>query len=679
MNKFQYRPEIDGLRSIAVFSVIFYHAKITYAGYDIFSGGFFGVDIFFVISGYLITSLILYETKSKNFSFLKFYERRIRRILPALIFIIIVTIPFAWNYLLPHQFKDYAYSLVTSVFFSSNMYFWFIGDQYASESALLKPFLHTWSLAVEEQYYIIFPLLLFVFIKYFNKYLFLIFSIILICSLISAEFLSKSHASLNFYILPSRGWELLSGSIIAKIKMDDEVIKNKIVKDFMPLVGLFLILFSFFYFNENVLHPSKFTAIPVIGTVLMIWFCRKGEIITNILSNKFFVSFGLISYSLYLWHYPIFAFGRIDGFVDANFINKFILIFITIILSIITYFLIEKPFRNKNRTSIKSLFIYLFVSISSVIFVSTLILNNNGFIDRAPKILKEQYTNDLQKFVKQNDKECFDRLDEFCVFNKNSKKSIILVGDSSIAVLSKPLLNFSNKNNIKLTLLTNGGCPYYPNFNRIISKTNIVEKKCNYKLQKKRRELMLSDPHATIILGGRYPVHLSETLFNNKEGGEESETWGRHFVPTNIQVSSHKLRRKLLAEGFINGINELLLNQNKVILVYPIPVVGWNVPNKLMNLLPQDDSKIKNFLSQNPITTSFEVYLERTKESFIMLQKLKNKNLSDIYPHKLFCDNVIQGRCITHNLNEVFYRDASHLSYKGAKMLMKLIENEIKF
>ena len=166
--KLTYRPEINGLRTIAVCAVILYHAQITILGHQPFKGGFIGVDIFFVISGYLITFIILKElVTTGSFSFKHFYERRIRRILPALLFVMLVSLPFAWMYLLPSIFVDFSKSIIYSLGFSSNFYFWYSGERYGAESGLLKPFLHTWSLSVEEQFYILFPIVLLVIFKYF--------------------------------------------------------------------------------------------------------------------------------------------------------------------------------------------------------------------------------------------------------------------------------------------------------------------------------------------------------------------------------------------------------------------------------------------------------------------------------------------------------------------------------
>ena len=199
--KLTYRPEIDGLRAIAVIAVIFYHAQITFFGHNFFNGGFIGVDIFFVISGYLITSLILNELETTGkFSFIYFYERRARRLLPVLFLVMLASLPVAWMYLLPDAFIDFSKSVLSSLVFSSNIYFLYDGLQYATESALLKPFLHTWSLSVEEQFYITFPFLLFLIFKFFRKYIIFILVTGILLSLLFADFNSHAHPSLNFYV-----------------------------------------------------------------------------------------------------------------------------------------------------------------------------------------------------------------------------------------------------------------------------------------------------------------------------------------------------------------------------------------------------------------------------------------------------------------------------------------------
>ena len=248
--KILYRPEIDGLRTIAVVAVVLYHAQITIMGQQPFKGGFIGVDIFFVISGYLITSIILKELiNTGSFSFKHFYERRIRRILPALLVVMLVSIPFAWMYLIPSSFIDFSKSVFFSLGFSSNFYFHYSGQIYGAVNGLLKPFLHTWSLSVEEQFYIIFPLTLVIILKYLKKYLIHVLFIGFLISLGLAEWTSKNYPSISFYFLHTRMWELLAGSILAYFEITfGHRSKNKTLNIILPKVGFFLIILTIFFF-----------------------------------------------------------------------------------------------------------------------------------------------------------------------------------------------------------------------------------------------------------------------------------------------------------------------------------------------------------------------------------------------------------------------------------------------
>ena len=444
--KNSYRPEIDGLRAIAVSAVILYHAQIIIQGYQPFKGGFIGVDIFFVISGYLITSIILKELlKTGTFSFKYFYERRTRRILPALLFVMLVSLPFAWIYKLPSNLIDFSKSILYSLGFSSNFYFHFSGQEYGTEIGLTKPFLHTWSLSVEEQFYIIFPIILFITFKYLKKYLINILFLGFIISLLLADWGSVYNPSLNFYYLPSRGWEVLAGSMLAyyEIKFDFRN-KNKILNKIAPSIGLILIIYSFFYFNDQMRHPSFFTLTPIIGVCLIIWFSNKKEIITKILSSKLFVGVGLISYSLYLWHYPVFAFVKYTNLLDHNDIFLRIIIGILIFLiSIISYFFIEKPSRNKNF-KFKNLLTLIIITISIISMLNLLIIKNDGFKNRFSNIysinnfFNAELSRESLKYV-----EYFKNKN----FIENEKTNVLIVGDShsidlfNIFIQNKALFN----------------------------------------------------------------------------------------------------------------------------------------------------------------------------------------------------------------------------------------------
>jgi peptidoglycan/LPS O-acetylase OafA/YrhL len=375
--KLTYRPEIDGLRAIAVGAVILYHSQFSYQP---FKGGFIGVDIFFVISGYLITSIILKElVTTGSFSFKYFYQRRISRILPVLLFVMLVSLPFAWMYLIPSSFIDFSKSILYSLGFSSNFFFYYSGQVYGALDGLFLPFLHTWSLSVEEQYYILFPIILLITFKYFKKYLIHILIISFIISLGLAEWTSRNYSSASFYFLHTRMWELLAGSILAYFETTlGHRSKNKTLNLILPSIGLFLIGHFILFFNDKMFHPSIYTLSPVIGVCLVIWFSNKDEIITKILSTKLFVGIGLISYSLYLWHYPIFAFIKINGLVSGSTIGKLILIPIIFFLSIISYLFIERPFRNR-KLDFNIIITFLCIMLIAIIIFNIKIINENGF------------------------------------------------------------------------------------------------------------------------------------------------------------------------------------------------------------------------------------------------------------------------------------------------------------
>jgi len=347
--KLDYRPEIDGLRAIAVGAVILYHAQITIFGLKPFDGGFIGVDIFFVISGYLITSIILKElVTTGSFSFKNFYERRIRRILPVLFFVILMSLPFAWMYLMPTSLIDFSKSILYSLGFSSNFYFYHSGLEYAV-GGLENPFLHTWSLSVEEQYYVLFPIVLLITYKYFRKYLINILIFGFIVTLGLADWGSRNNPSAAFYFLHTRMWELLAGSILAYFEITlGNRSKSKTLNLILPFVGLILICHSILFFNDEILHPSFYTLSPIIGVCMIIWFSNKDELITKILSTKLFVGIGLISYSLYLWHYPIFVFTAKLNLTEGNIFKKLFIVISIFFLSIVSYYFIEKPTRGKK-------------------------------------------------------------------------------------------------------------------------------------------------------------------------------------------------------------------------------------------------------------------------------------------------------------------------------------------
>ena len=261
----KYRAEIDGLRALAVLPVILFHA-----GFEWFGGGFVGVDVFFVISGYLITTIILSEMAEDKFSIINFYERRARRILPALFFVMAACLPFAWMWLTPSLLKDFGQSLIAVSTFSSNILFW-QESGYFDTAAELKPLLHTWSLAVEEQYYILFPIFLILTWRLGLKWILILLSIVFLVSLGVAQWGAYNKPFAAFFLLPTRGWELLIGVFAGFYLKYNAHLKSHTVNQMLSLLGFGMIAYSIIAFDKTTPFPSLYALIPTIGTGLQHW------------------------------------------------------------------------------------------------------------------------------------------------------------------------------------------------------------------------------------------------------------------------------------------------------------------------------------------------------------------------------------------------------------------------
>ncbi len=440
----KYRPEIDGLRAIAVIPVILFHA-----GFEIFKGGYIGVDIFFVISGFLITSIIINGLNKNSFSIITFYEKRARRIMPMLFLIMIISILGSWFLFFPSDFKSFSNSLIAVPFFSSNFLFWLETDYWDIFSEL-KPLLHTWSLAVEEQYYIFFPLILMFLHRFKPKWIFGSVIIIAIASLVVSEYSSHHYKVANFYLIPTRSWELCIGSIIGILYTQypityEKLLSRKKVNETLSLLGFLMILISIFFFNEHTRHPSTFTLLPTLGTGLVILFSSQKVLIGRVLSLKPLVKIGLISYSIYLLHQPLFAFARYYSLYKLSPFFMFTLVLAVILLSYFSWRYIETPFRNKVKFNRKKIFLITGIGSLSFILIGIIGIYTEGFSQRnhLKKLKLENYnpdndflkveswgplrdlTNDPDYFIENNlsdQKLWFD--------DKNNKSNLLLIGNS---------------------------------------------------------------------------------------------------------------------------------------------------------------------------------------------------------------------------------------------------------
>jgi peptidoglycan/LPS O-acetylase OafA/YrhL len=369
-----YRPEIDGLRAIAVAAVILFHA-----GFSVFSGGFIGVDVFFVISGFLITTIIVDDLQKGSFSLLRFYERRARRILPALFVVMAACIPFAYRLLSPDDLKDFSQSLAAISLFASNILFW--GESgYFDTQADLKPLLHTWSLAVEEQFYVVFPLMLLAAWRLGTRRLtamMILIAVLASGSLFLAVGEVSRFPSAAFYLLPGRAWELLVGALAAFVADRRHGLRNigggsPLFGEVVSIAGLSMILYCVFGYDEQTPFPGLNAVAPALGTALLLLFATRATWTGRMLAWEPLVGLGLISYSAYLWHQPLFAFTRHALLSEIPPALAVVLCVATVTLASLSWRYVEQPLRDRSLISRGGVFafsvagILLFVGLGAV-------------------------------------------------------------------------------------------------------------------------------------------------------------------------------------------------------------------------------------------------------------------------------------------------------------------------
>lgn len=346
----KYRPEVDGLRAVAVLAVIFFHA-----GIPGFWGGFVGVDVFFVISGYLITGILLRELASGTFSIVGFYERRVRRILPALFLVLLACIPLGWFLMDPYAFERLGQGLVAVTAFVSNILFWKTTNYFTT--TVENPLLHTWSLGVEEQFYIFFPLFLWCVWRYARAWLWLAIALGAAGSLAMSQWgVQSGRAIAAFYLSPTRAFELLLGALVALAAYRDRIPKlGAVHSSILAWSGLGAIVWAIVAFNRGTPFPGWHALIPSVGAAAILAFVRADDLLGRLLSWRVMVGIGLVSYSAYLWHQPVFAFVHIAGWTPGL-AAKLGLVALSLALAWLSWRYVERPFRNRAGMSRRAVF-----------------------------------------------------------------------------------------------------------------------------------------------------------------------------------------------------------------------------------------------------------------------------------------------------------------------------------
>ena len=618
-----YRAEIDGLRALAVLPVILFHA-----GFEWFSGGFVGVDVFFVISGYLITTIIISEMAEGKFSIVNFYERRARRILPALFFVMAACLPFAWMWLTPNDLKDFGQSLIAVSTFSSNILFW-QESGYFDTAAELKPLLHTWSLAVEEQYYILFPIFLMLTWRLGIKWILILLSIVFLVSLGVAQWGAYNAPSAAFFFLPTRGWELLVGVFAAFYLKYKTHLKSHSLNQALSLLGFGMIAYSIVAFDKTTPFPSLYALIPTIGTGLLILCAVPKTYVHKLLSLKSIVGIGLISYSAYLWHQPLLAFARHRLLGDVSDFILIILCIASLLMAWLSWRYVEKPFRVKSQITRKAIFTFSILGIIAFSLIGISTHFSKGYLSRLSndeKIILSFENYNMKTYAREG--VCFlephqsaDSFSDECLSGEN-----LIWGDSHAAALSFGLGMLDD-----FSQLTASACP------PIISKKYTNRPYC---LEINRRVLTY------IESGFLKKIYLhSNWLYEN-------------------------------ANNLIKTIDEIMSIDPtiKVVIIGGVPQWQPSLPKLLLRNRITELSNFDGYMMRN---NEFLKVKKKDSEIIEMLLSYKNRdNISFISLLDLLCED---DRCLAivsdcEKVEPITF-DYGHLSAAGSNVVARLILN----
>tara|TARA_Y100000296_G_scaffold57290_1_gene65703 strand:+ start:5799 stop:7673 length:1875 start_codon:yes stop_codon:yes gene_type:complete len=494
--KHSQRKDIQGLRALAVLSVVIFHISPANL-----KGGYLGVDVFFVISGYLIIGQIWRGLESNEFSFTNFYSKRFRRLFPSFAVVAIVTTLFAYMMMLPVEYKTYIHSLLASSLYVSN--YWFYSQSgYFANALEFAPLLHTWSLSVEEQFYLIFPFIMYVVYKKFIATRAVILSLAVVAgiSLIASEIALHYDASLSFYFAPTRFWQFVLGGLVSILAIQAT---SKRVSEICTLIGLTVLLVCFFLFNKTTPFPGIYALPTSLATALIIYAYPRKGLGALILNNKLATYIGNISYSLYLWHWPVIVFYKLYNIDNLSCFEKLMLLGICLLLADLTYRFVENRFRGNRYTQNPNSVIGLSLAASLVLICSTIIttpLHSNKFSAKETYLEsfldydKSHYRRDICFLTtSSNDFKFYNQ--DFCINAVENKRNILLIGDSHSAMWYEAMSS-KLKDNETLTQVSASGC--WP----VIPPTG--EKRCKDLMQWAFDDLINQVEFEKIIIAGRW-------------------------------------------------------------------------------------------------------------------------------------------------------------------------------
>ena len=640
----KYRPEVDGLRALAVIPVMLFHA-----GFELFSGGFVGVDVFFVISGYLITTVILTEVSSGGFSIVGFYERRARRILPALFLVMVVCIPFAWFWMVPAELRGFSRGMVAVPLFASNVLFWKTSGYFGS-SAEENPLLHTWSLGVEEQYYIVFPL--FVLLSWRlgrRRQAWLIFGIAII-SLALSEWGWRNHPMGNFYLAPTRAWELLIGSLLGFATFNAPLYERVSARraEVLSCLGVLLVLGAIVGYDKATPVPSLYALAPTLGTAMILGFSGAKTLVARCLSAKWIVVIGLVSYSAYLWHVPLFAMARLRSPTRPSQLVFIALSGAAMALAYLTWRYVESPFRNRKKIARKAIF-GLSVA-TSLLFVALGLAGevNEGFPGRLHETslasMATAMPSPMRDTCHTQGRDFLDPARACVYFNQNVTWATF--GDSHIVELAYALAERLDIRDQGLVHLSFSLCPPALLF-------EVAQPGCTKWLNESLVRLEGDDRIRNILVGFRYGLYLFGSQLHSYPAIPDSR-----FL---VEGLSPDESRELYWKSFKTILDRLQRSGKRVFVLAPVPELGRPVQQTIFA------AQIKGNASVVP-GASRAYYEARNRYVLDKFKTLKwGSNLIPVDPALALCN---EKTCNALLDGVAMYFDDNHLSVAGARRVL---------
>lgn len=656
-----YRPDIDGLRTLAVLPVVLFHANI--AG---FSGGFVGVDVFFVISGYLITTILWRELSEERFSILTFYERRARRILPALLTVMLASLAAGWALLTPADYEALGQSILSALLFVSNIWFWQSSGGYFDGPSDYLPMLHTWSLAVEEQFYIFFPLLLMALHRIGRRLVLPVVLVMVLGSFALALWATPRMPSASFYLLPTRIWELGIGSLLALGAAPRTL--PRALREGLGLLGLALVILPVFLYDRQTSFPGLTALPPVLGAALLIQSGGCGTTMAaRLLSLRPMVFVGLISYSLYLWHWPIMAFLR-NRLMTVELEPQWQAgaVLASLLAGWLSWRFVERPFRRpaqKGGLGQRGIFAGTAAGMGVLGLLAGALIATQGAARQrfAPAEIALLGSTGIDARVEA----CRGRRnpESFCVFGDPAApddQRWILWGDSHAEALMPALDLIARQAGRKLVLAGLPGCAALPGLDRL-DRSLKDRQTCRNYTAKVEQHILKSGTYEQVFLHARWPMYVEGTRYGPSHAGDIVLAASGTEEPTgNFSLVWSSLGALLERFG---------LAEQQVSVIGSVPEIPWNVSERLKGFVLYDDP-----LPEDPDRAIVEARQGRSEALLAELSRRHGASFLPLTPG--FCG----ATCPTHEKRTSFYRDTDHITPEGAinKMAPLLTETLLR-